>query len=91
MTNNIFYIVISFLGGGKHHFPNQATWPQSRFYKEFNTAHLKLPASPASPASPSVTTLFTLRPLDSTATSISEMKVMYIVRIHEQTNRILLI
>merc|ERR1711971_717646 len=69
-------------GGGKHHFSNQATWPQSRFYKEFNTAHFKTvtapsPVTPVTPASDAgVTTLFTLRPLDNTATSISEMKVM---------------
>ena len=48
---------------GKRHFPNQATWPTSRFYSEFNTTD-------------GVTTLFTLRPLDTTMTSMSEMKVM---------------
>ena len=53
---------------GKRHFPNQATWPASRFYSEFNT-------SSVDPTS-GVTTLFTLRPLDSTMTSMSELKVM---------------
>jgi len=53
---------------GKRHFPNQATWPTSRFYSEFNTKSVD--------STLGVTTLFTLRPLDTTMTSMSEMKVM---------------
>ena len=53
---------------GKRHFPNQATWPSSRFYSEFN--------GNSGDSTLGVTTLFTLRPLDTTMTSMSEMKVM---------------
>ena len=67
-------------GGSKRLFPNQATWPSSRFYPEFHppgpSSAPSVPAPAPAPAPPSVTTLFTLRPLDNTATSISEMKVM---------------
>ena len=51
---------------GKRPVPNQATWPQSRFYDESNTI-----ASLVQP-----TTLFTLTPLDKGATELSEMKVL---------------
>merc|ERR1711923_644885 len=53
---------------GKRHFPNQATWPNSKLYSEFNTK--------AVDSTLGVTTLFTLRPLDTTMTSMSELKVM---------------
>ena len=76
-------------GGGKRFFPNPATWPVSRFYKEFEnfspmrnqmTSHagssLDSPPVPRQTSPPGVTTLFTLKPLDNTATSFSEMEVM---------------
>eukprot|EP00092_Neocalanus_flemingeri_P014244 GFUD01015364.1.p1 GENE.GFUD01015364.1~~GFUD01015364.1.p1 ORF type:complete len:1050 (-),score=269.28 GFUD01015364.1:283-3432(-) len=51
---------------GKRPVPNQATWPQSRFYAEFNQ----------NPIIIEPTTLFTLRPLDKSATQLSEMKFL---------------
>jgi len=65
--------------GGKGCFPSQATWNNSRFYKDFLPS--KTSALPISPPVPSavggnVTTLFTLRPLDNSASSFSEMEVM---------------
>merc|ERR1711874_445888 len=51
---------------GKRPVPNQATWPQSRFYEESNAmTNLQQP-----------TTLFTLTPLDKGATEFSELKVL---------------
>ena len=64
---------------GKRHFPNQATWPVSRFYSEFNTAAITQQGpgkSEDGSNNAGVTTLFTLRPLDTSLTSMSELKVM---------------
>jgi len=70
--------------GGKGCFPNQATWNNSRFYKDFHvsssTPTTSLPISSQIPipsaVGANVTTLFTLRPLDNSASSFSEMEVM---------------
>jgi len=51
---------------GKRPVPNQATWPFSRFYGDFNPK-----STIAEP-----TTLFTLRPLDTGTSQFSELKVL---------------
>ena len=67
--------------GGKRFFPNQETWPRSRFYNDFNKSPTLLTTMPRTNPAPvvtlgaSVTTLFTITPLDSSATNFSEMKV----------------
>ena len=61
---------------GTRHFPNQATWSMSRFYSEFNPPQSTKPGPGTLDPNGGVTTLFTLRPLDTTMTSMSEMKVM---------------
>ena len=72
------------LVGGKRFFPNQATWPQSRFYNDFlkpstSGTYRSSPqttATTVTTATTDVTTLFTITPLDSSATNFSEMKVI---------------
>ena len=72
--------------GGKRFFPNQETWPKSRFYSEFqrSTSSLETPSSfpridtEDVSTGGSVTTLFTIMPLDSSATNFAEMKVQLI-------------
>jgi len=60
---------------GKKPVPNQASWPNSRFYADLDPkpASQTVAASIISGNSP--TTLFTLRPLDSSS-QLSEMKVL---------------
>jgi len=60
---------------GKKPVPNQATWPNSRFYADLDPkpASQTISASIISGSLP--TTLFTLRPLDSSS-QLSEMKVL---------------
>lgn len=74
--NEIIYI-------GKKPVPSQASWPNSRFYRELDppsvssikeTVAQTLGVTPLSVPQP--TTLFTLRPLDTSSTPMEEMKVM---------------